>query len=415
MLVPEEYELRRKAMNEMDAIQVLVCDDSALMRNLISRIIDSTHVMHTAGIAMNGQFCLDKIPLLHPDVIVLDIEMPVMTGVQFLEKRKELGIDIPVIILSSIATKGAAVTIKCLELGASDFITKPNGSVSSDISSVASHLVELVSSYGGAYARLHNKNVYSPDYFIQQIKIHEAEQAAAKEGILDKVKPAVDEGALASPLLTTPVHKQPATIVPLRQPGSIEVIAIGISTGGPNALRDVFAKIDPNLKQPILVVQHMPAGFTKEFAASLDRICPLEVKEAEDGDLVKSGRILIAPGDYHIYVERKSLATVVRLSQDELRNGHRPSADVLFESVAKVYENHALGVIMTSMGRDGALKLAEMRKEGAWTLGQDEKSAIVYGMPKVAWELGAVQKQVPLDQMADEISKLARDHLPANV
>jgi two-component system chemotaxis response regulator CheB len=402
-------------MQQMDPIQVLVCDDSALMRNLISRIVDGTNGLHTAGIAMNGQFCLDKIPLLHPDVIVLDIEMPVMTGVQFLEKRKELGIDIPVIILSSIATKGAAVTIKCLELGASDFITKPNGSVSSDISSVASHLVELVSSYGGAYARLHNKNVYSPDYFIQQIKIHEAEQAAAKEGILDKVKPAVDEGALASPLLTTPVHKQPATIVPLRQPGSIEVIAIGISTGGPNALRDVFAKIDPNLKQPILVVQHMPAGFTKEFAASLDRICPLEVKEAEDGDLVKSGRILIAPGDYHIYVERKSLATVVRLSQDDLRNGHRPSADVLFESVAKVYENHALGVIMTGMGRDGALKLAEMRKQGAWTLGQDEKTAIVYGMPKVAWELGAVQKQVPLDQMADEISKLAREQQPANI
>ena len=402
-------------MQQMDPIQVLVCDDSALMRNLISRIVDGTNGLHTAGIAMNGQFCLDKIPLLHPDVIVLDIEMPVMTGVQFLEKRKELGIDIPVIILSSIATKGAAVTIKCLELGASDFITKPNGSVSSDISSVASHLVELVSSYGGAYARLHNKNVYSPDYFIQQIKIHEAEQAAAKEGILDKVKPAVDEGALASTLLTPPVHKQPATIVPVRQPGSIEVIAIGISTGGPNALRDVFAKIDPNLKQPILVVQHMPAGFTKEFAASLDRICPLEVKEAEDGDLVKSGRILIAPGDYHIYVERKSLATVVRLSQDELRNGHRPSADVLFESVAKVYENHALGVIMTGMGRDGALKLAEMRKQGAWTLGQDEKTAIVYGMPKVAWELGAVQKQVPLDQMADEISKLAREQQPANI
>lgn len=399
---------------QMDSIQVLVCDDSALMRNLISRIVDSTVGMHTAGIAMNGQFCLDKIPLLHPDVIVLDIEMPVMTGVQFLEKRRELGLDIPVIILSSIATKGAAVTMHCLELGASDFITKPNGSVSSDISSVASHLIELISSYGGAYARLHNKTVYTPDFFLQQAKLHEAEQAAAKEGILDKVKPAVDQAALASTLIAPTVHKQPAQITPLRAGGPIEVIAIGISTGGPNALREVFAKIDPNLKQPILVVQHMPAGFTKEFAASLDRICPLDVKEAEDGDLIKPGRILIAPGDYHIYVEKKSLATVLRLSQDDLRNGHRPSADVLFESVASVYENRALGVIMTGMGRDGALKLAEMRKQGAWTLGQDEKSAIVYGMPKVAWELGAVQKQVPLDQMAAEISTIAREHLPAN-
>src|SRR5574344_485719 len=402
-------------MQQMDPIQVLVCDDSALMRNLISRIVDGTNGMHTAGIAMNGQFCLDKIPLLRPDVIVLDIEMPVMTGVQFLEKRRELGIDIPVIILSSIATKGAAVTMRCLELGASDFITKPNGSVSSDISSVANRLIELISSYGGAYARFHNKTVYSPDYFLQQAKIHEAEQAAAKEGILDKVKPAVDEATFAPTYISSPIHKQPATIVPLRAPGPIEVIAIGISTGGPNALREVFAKIDPNLKQPILVVQHMPAGFTKEFAASLDRICPLDVKEAEDGDLVKPGRILIAPGDYHIVVEKKSLATIVHLSQDELRNGHRPSADVLFESVAKVYENRALGVIMTGMGRDGALKLAEMRRQGAWTLGQDEKSAIVYGMPKVAYELGAVQKQVPLDQMADEISKLAREQQPANI
>jgi two-component system chemotaxis response regulator CheB len=398
-------------MEQIEPIQVLVCDDSALMRNLISRIVDSTNGLHTAGIAMNGQFCLDKIPMLHPDVIVLDIEMPVMTGVQFLQKRKELGIEIPVIILSSIATKGAAVTMQCLELGAADFITKPNGSVSSDISTVANHLVELLSSYGGAYARLKGKTVYPPDFFLQQVKLHEAEQAAAKEGILDKVKPGVTESTLTSSWVQPPVHKQVATITPLRAGGPIEVIAIGISTGGPNALREVFAKIDPQLKQPILVVQHMPAGFTKEFAASLDRICPLDVKEAEEGDLVKPGRILIAPGDFHIYVEKKSLAIVVHLSQDDLRNGHRPSADVLFESVAKVYENRALGVIMTGMGRDGALKLAEMRRQGAWTLGQDEKSSIVYGMPKVAWELGAVQKQVPLDQMAAEISELARLHL----
>src|SRR5574344_1041682 len=138
-------------MEQIEPIQVLVCDDSALMRNLISRIVDSTNGLHTAGIAMNGQFCLDKIPMLHPDVIVLDIEMPVMTGVQFLEKRKELGIDIPVIILSSIATKGAAVTMQCLELGAADFITKPNGSVASNIASVSSAIIEKIASYGGKY------------------------------------------------------------------------------------------------------------------------------------------------------------------------------------------------------------------------------------------------------------------------
>src|SRR5574344_3083383 len=413
MLVPEEYELRRKAMNEMDAIQVLVCDDSALMRNLISRIIDSTHGMHTAGIAMNGQFCLDKIPLLHPDVIVLDIEMPVMNGVQFLQKRKELGIDIPIIILSSIATEGAAVTMQCLELGASDFITKPNGSVSSDISSVATHLIELISSYGGAYARMKNKTVFPPDFFLQQVKLREAEQAAAKEGILDKIKPGVTDTTTASSWMQPVAQKKTATIVPIRAGGPIEVIALGISTGGPNALREVFAKIDPNLKQPILVVQHMPAGFTKEFAASLDRICPLDVKEAEDGDLIQKGKVYIAPGNFHIYVENRVTGAVVRLSSDPQRNGHRPSADYLFESVAKIYQNHALGVIMTGMRRDGAAELVNMRKEGAWTLGQDEASAVVYGMPKVAWELGAVQRQVPLSQMAEAISTLAREHVSA--
>ena len=199
-------------------------------------------------------------------------------------------------------------------------------------------------------------------------------------------------------------------IRPYREPGKIEVIAIGISTGGPNALREVFANIDPNLSQPILVVQHMPAGFTAEFANSLNIICPLEVKEAKDGDLVKPGRILIAPGSMHMLVEQRSLATIVRLSDAPLCNGHRPSVDILFESVAKCYQNKALGVIMTGMGKDGALQLAEMRKQGAWTLGQDEESSIVYGMPKVAYEYGAVQRQVPLSEMADAISKLAREH-----
>ena len=154
----------------------------------------------------------------------------------------------------------------------------------------------------------------------------------------------------------------------------------------------------------------MPAGFTKEFANSLNRICALDVKEAEDGDKIEGGHIYIAPGNYHIVVEPQGFKNIIKLSSEPQRNGHRPSADVLFESVAKVYQNKALGVIMTGMGKDGAVQLAEMRKQGAWTLGQDEKTSVVYGMPRVANELGAVQKQVPLEQMADEISKLAREH-----
>lgn len=393
----------------MDNIEVLVCDDSSLMRNMISRIVDSAEGMHTAGTAMNGKFCLQKIPLLKPDLILLDIEMPEMTGVQFLEERKKLGIDIPVIILSSIATKGAAVTMQCLELGASDFITKPGGSVSVNITSVGSSIIEKIASYGGKYARAHGKNIASPEVFVHQAKLKEAEAAAVKEGIISKIKPSETKPEPLPATLWTPPHKEPAVITPLRQSGPIDVVALGISTGGPNALREVFAKIDPKFSKPILVVQHMPAGFTKEFAASLDKICPLKVKEAEDGDLIHPGQIYIAPGDFHIVVQKSTLCNVIRLSKADLRNGHRPSADVLFESVAKLYKNRALGVIMTGMGRDGAAQLAEMRKQGARTLGQDEKSSIVYGMPRAAWELGAVQKQVSLENMAAEMSAVIKE------
>ncbi len=418
----------------MDDIQVLICDDSALMRNLISRIVDSTKGLHTVGTAMNGKFCLQKIPTLQPDIIILDIEMPEMNGVEFLKERKKQGIDIPVIILSSVATKGAAVTMQCLELGANDFITKPAGSISSNIASVGSDLVERIASYGRRYAFNKGKEVYPLDFYMQQAKEKEEEETAAqaaktlekstaqakqKVGLLKKAETSgivmqstsVPKTSFSTSFPTAQTKKEPAVIEPVRKSGAIDIVAIGISTGGPNALREVFAKIDPKLNRPILVVQHMPAGFTKEFAASLDRICPLNVKEAEDGDLIHPGQIYIAPGDYHIVVEKSTLCNVIKLSKAPQRNGHRPSADVLFESVAKIYQNRALGVIMTGMGKDGAAQLAELRKQGAWTLGQDEKTSIVYGMPKAAWELGAVQKQVSLDKMADEISTLVREHV----
>lgn len=407
----------------MEDISVLICDDSALMRNLISRIIDKAEGMKLVGKAMNGQFLIDKIPQLNPDVIILDIEMPVMNGIEFLKYRKEHNIDIPVIVLSSVAEKGAAITMQCLELGASDFITKPNGSVSVDISSVADQLVEMISSYGGQYARRKGRTVRSSDFFARSIvertverKLKTAMGAEAATNFLNSererrsstlARPSVTERVFGSPTQ----EKTNGVIKPVREPGRIEAIAIGISTGGPNALREVFRAINPAITQPIFVVQHMPAGFTKEFASSLDKICPLAVKEAEDGEAVQGGHVYIAPGNFHILVDTGSFGKrILRLSQEPQRNGHRPSADVLFESMAKVYQNRCLGVIMTGMGKDGAQCLAEMRRQGAWTLGQDEKSSIVYGMPKVAFEMGGVQKQVPLEQMAREISTLAREH-----
>jgi len=374
-----------------DPISVLVVDDSALMRNLISRIVDSTPGLRTAEKAMNGLFALQKIPRCHPDVIVLDIEMPEMNGIEFLKERKRLGIEIPVVILSSVAKRGAQVTMEALSLGASDFITKPSGSVSSDIHTVAGELSRMLVAYGSQYQREKGKEPPRYDF-------------SAPERMFEA--PAGAPSAVRAPAPRAPRPEPPK---PKRAPASTEIVAIGISTGGPNALREVFARISPDLGRPVVVVQHMPAGFTEEFAASLDRICPLEVKEAADGDLLKPGRVLIAPGDWHIVVEKRSLAGVVRVNQDPPENGHRPSADVLFRSVAREYGNKALAVIMTGMGKDGAVELGSVYGEGGITLGQDEASSVVYGMPKVAFEMGHVMEQVPLGNMAARISELAME------
>jgi two-component system chemotaxis response regulator CheB len=373
-----------------DEISVLIVDDSALMRNLISKMVESTPGLVVAEKAMNGIFALQKIPRVNPDVIVLDLEMPEMNGIEFLKERKKQGIKIPVVILSSIARRGAEITMEALALGASDFIQKPSGSVSEDIHTVKDTLVGMLLGYGGQYRRLQGRKVLAPGEYPQKPEV-----PGAVVTDIHKIFP-VTSAAPAKPL------------VPIRKPGNIEVIAIGISTGGPDALRVVFAKLEADLKQPILVVQHMPAGFTMEFARSLDRLCPLDVKEAEEGDAVQSGRVLIAPGNKHMEVEKKGTGAIVHLSDSPPVNGHRPSADVLFASVALAYQNRALGVIMTGMGRDGAQQLGTIYKEGGITLGQDEASAVVYGMPRVAHELGHVMEQVSLEKMAGRICAVAK-------
>lgn len=397
----------------MDDISVVVCDDSALMRNLIGRIVESTLGMKVVGKAENGLALLDLLKTVKPDVILLDIEMPKMNGIEFLKQRNINKIDVPVVILSSITTEGATVTMQCLELGASDFITKPGGSsVTLKIGDVTKDIIEYVSSYGGAYALMNGKKVPDPEFYSHQIKLKEAARfVIQKKGEETAKAYSITKDDVLPPYLwSEPKKKEPVVINPERIGGKIDVIAIGISTGGPNALREVFKNIDPNLKQPILVVQHMPAGFTEEFAASLNNICPLTVTEAKDGESILQGHVYIAPGSYHMYVEPHPIGNIIRLSQAEPRNGHRPSVDVLFESIAKNYQNRALGVIMTGMGKDGAAELAEMRKKGAYTIGQDKDTSIVYGMPKVAYEMGGVQNQYPLQQIATEINNLAHLH-----
>jgi two-component system chemotaxis response regulator CheB len=374
-----------------DEISVLIVDDSALMRNLIGRMVEDTPGLVVAEKAMNGLFALQKIQRAEPDVICLDLEMPEMNGIEFLKERKKRGINVPVVILSSVAAKGAEITMEALSLGASDFVQKPSGSISEDIHVVKETLITKLLGYGGAHRRQQGKKVLTPSEYTPKSPSEKQSDIAVHFKL-----------AAAAPI--TPAQA-PARA---RSPANTEIIAIGISTGGPDALRVVFAKLDADLRVPIVVVQHMPAGFTMEFAKSLDRICPLDVKEVEDGDPIIPGRILIAQGNKHLEVEKKVSGAVARLSDNPLVSGHRPSADVLFASVAMSYSNHALGVIMTGMGRDGAQHLGTIYKEGGITLGQDEPSAVVYGMPRVAYELGHVMEQVSLDNMARRICEVAK-------
>jgi len=349
------------------------------MRNLIGRIIEAEDDLEIAGKAMNGTFALRKMETLKPDVVILDLEMPEMNGIDFLKERRRLGYNVPVVILSSHAQKGARITMEALSLGASDFILKPSEPGGQDLGELGKTLVQTVRAYGLQYKR--GRMPGAPP----------VEQRPAGE----ERKPA-------------PVRPEPAVTQKKALPaGKVEIVAIGISTGGPNALRSVFPHLGADFPVPVVVVQHMPAGFTKEFARSLDRSCALEVKEAEDGDVLKAGRILIAPGNRQLEVAQKRLARVVSLSDGPPVNGHRPSVGVLFTSVARVYGGNVLAVIMTGMGKDGALEIGEIYSRGGITIGQDEESSIVYGMPKVAQESGFIHHVVSLQNMAATINLLA--------
>ena len=371
-----------------EPINVLIVDDSALMRNLVGKIIESDPALRVAGKAMNGRFALEKIQTTKPDIIILDLEMPEMDGITFLKERRRLGITVPVVILSSLAAKHAAITMEALALGASDFIMKPSGSISEDIHTVSDTLLKMIHSYSS---------------------MHRLKSGTSE--LLQKTDPQPTKTRVRDLLEETPSQvKKTDSIVQIRAKGPIDLVAIGVSTGGPNALREVFGALPGDYKVPTIVVQHMPSGFTTEFARSLGRICSQEVKEAEDGDIAKPGRILIAPGGAnHLVVEKKPLAIIARLVDSAPVSGHRPSVDVLFESVAKNFGSRCMALIMTGMGKDGAQKIGDIHKAGGITLGQDERSSIVYGMPRVAYENGFVQKQLSLSEIAPTLARLAKE------
>lgn len=340
-------------------VRVLVVDDSALMRKLIPQILETDKSIEVVGTAIDGNFGLKKIEDLKPQVITLDLEMPGMGGLEMLKeimRRHRL----PVIVVSSHSTSGAAVTMKALSLGAFDFVAKP-ADVSSRMQEVARDLISKIKA------------------------------AAQSRGI--QIGPAAEfTPAVASAKTKTAGGRDPSRIV-----------AIGISTGGPQSLNFMLSNMPADFPGTIVVVQHMPDGFTDMFARRLDECCGLYVKEAQSGDLLLAGRVLICPGNRHMKVKRLPLGDVAVLSDDPLVNGHRPSADVLFKSVADEFGSKAIGVLMTGMGEDGANGLGMIKAAGGMTIAQGEQSCVVFGMPKAAIERGFAMRVVELEAMASTL------------
>jgi two-component system chemotaxis response regulator CheB len=336
-----------------DTIRVLVVDDSALMRKLIPAILARDPSIEVVGTAMDGAFALKKIEELRPDVVTLDLEMPRMDGMETLRlimKRAPL----PVILFSTHSKEGAYSTLKALALGAVDFIPKPTDAAAGHLETIA-------------------------DVLIEKIKV--AKRAAGR-----KLPPA----AVA---IDPPNQKKSARSV---LPPS-RIIAIGTSTGGPNALQFVLSQIPADFPCTILVVQHMPEGFTEMFARRLDECCALDVSEAKSGDLLNAGRVLICPGNRHMMVRRMPRGDMAVLSDGPPVNGHRPSVDVLFHSVAQEFALSAVGVIMTGMAEDGAEGLGAIKAAGGVTIAQSEDTCVVSGMPRAAIQKGHVNKIIPLE------------------
>ncbi|NJO36417.1 MAG: chemotaxis response regulator protein-glutamate methylesterase [Rhizobiales bacterium] len=340
-------------------IRVVVVDDSALMRKMLSSILESDSDIKVVGAAPDALSARQMIRDLDPDVVTLDVEMPGMDGLTFLEKIMTLR-PMPVIMVSSLTQKGAKTTIRALECGAVDFVAKPMASAQEGLHTLKSSLVSKVKAAFSA-------NVMAP-------KLRQATRA---------------------PVSTS------------TRPGNTKLIAIGASTGGVVAVQTVLASL-PRQCPGIVIAQHMPPAFTKSFASRLDQNCALTVVEASDGERIQSGHAYVAPGSHHLEICQSQQGFICRLRDGPLVSGHRPSVDVLFDSVARQVASHAVGVILTGMGRDGAAGLLAMRQAGAATFGQCEASCVVYGMPRAAKELGAVATELPLECIVDGIMSADR-------
>ncbi len=361
-------------------IRVLIVDDSASVRMTLSQIIDSDPDLEVMATAADPYLAVERIRHEVPDVIFLDIELPRMDGLTFLRKIMSQR-PIPVVICSSLAEEGSDTLLQALEAGAVDVVAKPR---------------------------------VDTTHFLQEsrMRICDAAKAAAHAKLRGGKKapppPINVEAKLTADAIIPPLSEARAASLRAKQPQTEPIICIGASTGGTEALRDVLEKLPAN-SPGIVIVQHMPEKFTNAFARRLDSLCAIEVKEAEDGDVVQAGRALIAPGNQHLVLHRTGSRYTVSIVDGPHVSRHRPSVDVMFRSASQVAGRNAMGVILTGMGDDGARGLLEMRQAGSHTIAQDEETSVVFGMPKEAIQRGAAVKVVPLGRVAAEIDLYARN------
>ncbi len=368
-------------------LRVLVVDDTIVYRKAISDIIEEIPGVELAGVAHNGKIALAKINTLKPDILTLDIEMPQMNGIEVLEEIQKHHLGVGAIMVSTLTAEGSDMTLRALELGAFDFILKPQSKNQTEGKrEIRAALQPILQAY--ARSRLGSS------------LLHKTARISPGKTTFGTppVRPAAGQGMAVRP---TPAGS------PAIRRGKSEIIAIGISTGGPNALTQMLPKLPGDLGVPVLIVQHMPPVFTKSLAASLDKKCQLTVKEAEDGENILPNIVYIAPGgkQMKLVAGTDGLHRRIKITDDPPENSCKPSVDYLFRSVGDYYVGRTTAVIMTGMGSDGTKGLGILRSKSAYIIGQDEASCIVYGMPKSPAELGYLDVVAPLGKIADEIAK----------
>ncbi|WP_334134672.1 protein-glutamate methylesterase/protein-glutamine glutaminase [Tepidimonas sp.] len=362
-----------------DKIKVVVVDDSALVRSLLSEIINKQPDMTCVGVASDPYMAREIIRERNPDVITLDVEMPKMDGLEFLARLMRLR-PMPVVMVSTLTEKGAETTLRALELGAVDFVAKPRLGVASGLQQLADDIVEKIRIAARAHVR----------------RLPAAAPAAAPA-------PARMAGAASPTAASAPSGQAGSSAAaPALRLSTEKVICIGASTGGTEAIKEILVELPPDAPA-VVITQHMPAGFTASFAARLDSLCRIRVAEAHDGERILPGHAYIAPGGKQFYLSRSGANYVAVVDDSPPVNRHKPSVEVLFRSCARVLGPNAIGVMLTGMGGDGAEAMKEMRDAGAYNIAQDEASCVVFGMPKMAIQAGAVHEVLPLKQIARAI------------